>query len=157
IQFGSQDCGAVLDRSRKYRYLLWRQFARSGPTVCFIMLNPSTADHEQNDPTVSRCISFSKQWGFARMEVVNLFSYRVTDSRRLYEVKNIVGADNDKYILQSSQRANVTVVAWGNHGELDDRDQEVLDLLAVDDLQCFGLTKSGHPRHPLYLSASTQL
>ena len=66
--------GAVI--TGDYRYLLWREWDNSHKTVSFIMLNPSRADAQVNDPTITRCINFAKSWGYGRLEVVNLFAYR---------------------------------------------------------------------------------
>ncbi len=64
--------GAVIRGN--YRYLLWREWDSQGKTVSFIMLNPSRADAEVNDPTITRCINFAKLWVYGRLEVVNLFA-----------------------------------------------------------------------------------
>ena len=54
---------AVISACGKYRYVLTRQ-VRPGPKIAtFIMLNPSTADATQDDPTIRRCIGFARQWG----------------------------------------------------------------------------------------------
>ena len=85
--------GAVI--TDNYRYLLWREWnssstldsrynggnlrnALSRKTVSFIMLNPSRADAQINDPTITRCINFARSWGYGRLEVVNLFAYRTS-------------------------------------------------------------------------------
>ena len=57
------ETSAVLSPCRQYRYALWRKWA-DGPQVLFVMLNPSTADESVDDPTIRRCISFAKAWGF---------------------------------------------------------------------------------------------
>lgn len=64
--------GAVI--TGDYRYLLWREWDISNKTVSFIMLNPSRADAQINDPTITRCINFALSWGYGRLEVVNLFA-----------------------------------------------------------------------------------
>ena len=64
--------GAVI--TGNYRYLLWREWDSQSKTVSFIMLNPSRADAEINDPTITRCINFARSWGYGRLEIVNLFA-----------------------------------------------------------------------------------
>ena len=56
--------GAKFSKCRKYRYTLWRTWNVKKPKVMFLGLNPSTADEINNDPTVTRCINYSKLWGY---------------------------------------------------------------------------------------------
>lgn len=116
------------------------------------MLNPSTADEIDNDPTIARCVSFARRWGFGALEAVNVFAYRATDSSRLARSRDPVGPLNDEYILRSVNSSQQIVLAWGNHALLQDRHSQVLDLLPDEQqLYCFGTTKFGQPRHPLYV------
>lgn len=50
------------------------------------MLNPSTADAEIDDPTITRCIGFAKSWGFGGLMVGNLWAYRATDPKELKKI-----------------------------------------------------------------------
>ncbi len=157
ISKGTVESGAIFDKQEKYRYLLWRQWisdqsvARSA-TVLFIMLNPSTADEMKNDPTIARCAQLSKLWGFERAEIVNLFAFKATQPQVLKRASDPVGPDNDQFILDAAQRADCIIAAWGNHGTLLQRDEEVLRLIRERHrIWCFGKTKVGAPKHPLYL------
>ena len=150
--------GAIFDATDLYRYSLWRTWSIDYPRVAFIMLNPSIADAQHNDPTIRRCISFARAWGFGSLEVVNLFAYRTPDSRALSRVANPVGEDNDRFIVQAVWRARCVIIAWGAKGTLLNRDEVVLDLLAGQDrLYCLGRTKDGYPRHPLYVKGDASL
>ena len=137
-----------------YRWRLWRCWDSALPTVVFVMLNPSTADVIVNDPTVRRCLGFARMWGYGRLEVRNLFDLRATDPRALAQHPTPNSQHNDLAIQQIVQRADV-VAAWGNHGEHRGRGllvaREMLRPLAAH-LWHLGLTKTGHPKHPLYLS-----
>lgn len=142
----------------RYRYTLERQWNLSphdpnARRVLWVMLNPSTADEERNDPTITRCIVFSQRWGFDGLVVVNLFALRSTDPRELYRapVGSVVGEDNDQHIVSQRLRCQRIVAAWGAHGALLGRATKVLDLLAPDPVLCLGRTTLGHPRHPLYV------
>ena len=119
----------------------------------FVGLNPSTADETKDDNTVRRCIGFAKDWGFGSLVLVNLFAYRSTDPNALLLVADPVGAENDTYILAASRAVERVVVAWGTKGTLLGRDKRVASLLPHS--HCLGVTKSGHPKHPLYLAAKT--
>jgi hypothetical protein len=137
-----------------YRYRLWRTLSQGGARsrVLFVMLNPSTADAVTDDPTLRRCIGFATAWGFARLEVCNLFAYRSSDPRALRTARDPVGPRNDSVLRQAAQKAELTVVAWGTGGALRQRGAYVATtLLAGCALYCVGHTRAGHPRHPLYV------
>ena len=148
--------GAEFDGTGAYRYSLWREWDSLRPIVAFVMLNPSTADTAKDDPTIRRCASFARSWGFGSMEVVNLFAYRTSEPRRLLHAPEPVGPANDGYLLDAASRAHTLIVGWGVHGGLLDRGREVLGLLAGrSQLHCLGFTQAGQPRHPLYIRRET--
>jgi hypothetical protein len=138
-----------------YRYALGRTWA-PGPRVCWVMLNPSTADATHDDPTIRRCIGLSRAWGYGALVVVNLFALRATDPSDLYRAKDPTGLLNDEVILREAKAAARVVAAWGAHGGYLSRGAQVRDLLLLHGLSidCLGLTNAGHPRHPLYLPST---
>lgn len=146
-------CGA-------YRYTLARQWGNEPPAI-FVMLNPSTADAATDDPTIRRCVGFARRWHLDGIVVVNLFALRATDPRALRDHPDPVGPENDDRILAALEwyQSSPVVAAWGAHGGLYGRDRAMLGLIrdAVDRPLCLGTTRSGHPRHPLYLPADTVL
>lgn len=149
----SRGSGAWLDG--RYRYLLWRRWAEAD-SLLFIMLNPSTADAAQDDPTIRRCIGFARRWGFGGVEVVNLFAWRATLPRELAKARDPVGPHNDRAISLAVARSRAVIAAWGVHGALGDRDAQVAQLLAATRLRCLGLTRDGAPRHPLYVAGNVR-
>jgi hypothetical protein len=151
------DGSATFDSTSKYRYSLWREWDAGRSRITFIMLNPSTADATTNDPTIRRCISFAKKLGFGSLEVVNLFALRTPHPQNLKKAPDPIGDDNDEHLQQASQRSSCIVCAWGNWGNLHLRDQQVLQLLADANLRCFGMNRTGKPRHPLYLPENVEL
>lgn len=145
----------------RYRYLLsrdWRM-AHQAENVClFVMLNPSTGDALQDDPTLRRCIGFAQREGHTSLEVVNLFAWRSPNPKVLSEdwVRSI-GPENDGYIIRAAQRANCIIAAWGTNKTMG-RDNSVLRILRrYRDVLCLRTTKAGLPEHPLYLPDSTPL
>jgi hypothetical protein len=149
--------GATIDSTGQYRYKLWRVWDSEAPRVAFVMLNPSTANASVDDPTIRRCIGFAQTWGYGSLEVVNLFAYRATSPQILSAVVDPIGPDNEAYLLETRQKPEPIILAWGNQGTFLERNQTVLEqLVNLENVYCLGLTAGGHPRHPLYLKAHTK-
>ena len=147
--------GCMFSPCRRYRYSLWRDADGFGQGFCmFIGLNPSTADEFKNDPTIRRCIRFAKEWGYARLLMTNLFGFRATDPGDMRLEADPVGPDNDGVLLVSASKANLIVAAWGAEGAYRQRGQWA--IASLPPMMCLGLTKDGHPRHPLYCRAGLQ-
>ncbi len=147
--------GALMSACGKYRFSLWRSFPSmrgERGVVNFLMLNPSTADHEKDDPTIRRCIGYARAWGYGKLIITNIFALRSTDPRVLNTHEDPVGDDNDLHIVEEAQRSQMTVLAWGNHGQINGRGMKALQLLIhlPVTLSCLGKNKTGEPVHPLY-------
>jgi hypothetical protein len=150
--------GALFDFERRYRYTLWRSWAPNAARfVNFVMLNPSTADENVLDPTVTRCARFAHDWGYDGIYVTNIFALRATDPRELYQTASPIGVVNNEYLEKTASTCSLVIVAWGVHGAFMDRGAHVAELLAQYSLKCLGVTKDGQPRHPLYLRHDTVL
>jgi hypothetical protein len=155
---------AVISPDGRYRYLLTRRVSAARDTVTFIMLNPSTADATLDDPTIRRCIGFSRRWRCGVLQVVNLFAFRTSDPGCLKTVADPVGPENLRWILRSVDRAEhsrvrpIVVCAWGVHGRHRNQDLAILRLLKRRTIRlvALGRTKDGHPRHPLYAPYSSR-
>jgi len=145
---------AVYSDCLAYRYALTRTWDPAGKRVLFIMLNPSKATEVHNDPTVARCERRARALGFGAFQVTNIFAWRETDPHVMRRVADPIGPDNDQMIRAGTQWADMTIAAWGTHGAHLDRGAAVAALLhdAAIPLHILGLTKHGHPRHPLYVS-----
>ncbi len=141
---------------RVYRYRLERRVSPT-PTgcVCFILLNPSTADETQDDPTIRRCMGYCKAWGYSRLVVVNLFAYRSTDPRELHHAPDPYGPENGREIFLAAQAADLVVGGWGNHGRYWNSGRNIVEMLRHRKVavHALGLTKQGEPVHPLYQRA----
>ena len=145
--------GAEFSPCLKYRYRLWRHWGRTGVTLTWIMLNPSTADELVDDPTIKRCIGYSLNMGFSGCQILNIFAWRATDPNQLLLQADPVGPENDRYISEAAQAGGTIVCAWGNvHKQISDRAPAVLKILSGADLRCLKITAHGNPWHPLYLS-----
>lgn len=141
--------GAIFSKCKKYRYALWRRWDVDKPIVMFVMLNPSTADAETDDPTLRRCIGFAKDWGYGGVLKTNLFAYRATDYRKMLAAKDPVGKENIIWLKKAHRKSDLLVAAWGNHGQHLEQDQAIFRLFK--DWHYLKLNKSGVPAHPLYL------
>lgn len=148
---------AIISDCGLYRYNLSRNWGTGYGTALFIMLNPSTADAENDDPTIRRCIGFARRLGYAGLEVVNLFAFRATNPAMMKASTDPVGPDNRKHVIEAAERAGVIIAAWGANGKQNGQDDEVLGWLSNKPVSALGLTKDGIPRHPLYLRSDSEL
>ena len=147
---------AVISECGEYRYRLNRTWNDRLGILPFIMLNPSTADAETDDPTIRRCVSFAQREGYGSIVVVNLYGLRATSPAVLWQHPDPIGPGNDAYLKKISRVYGEAVCAWGNHAP-PRRVAHVASLLAGVKLRCFGLTRSHQPRHPLYLRTGQPL
>jgi hypothetical protein len=141
--------------ANEFRYRLSRRWG-DGPHILFIMMNPSTADLEVDDPTVAKCGRLARRWGYAGVTVGNTFAYRATVQSRLAEVPDPVGPDNDHHLLAMAREAAMTVFAYGTpkHRLLRSRGPDVVRMIRANGIEThvLRLSKDGIPYHPLYLS-----
>jgi hypothetical protein len=174
LPFIPKTAHAVLSDDRKYRYVLYRSLdgiawdAEYRPdgmrrlTVCFVMLNPSVADENVNDPTIEKLIKYGVAWGFQRLAVVNMYAVIETDSKELRrqlracsEPKgpwdgSLVGPLNDLYVNDVIRASTKVICGWGNEGAL--RAESLNSLLRAigHEYWCFKKNLNGTPVHPLY-------
>lgn len=153
ITLGNDLAGATFSPCMAYRYSLWRKVSDLPSSVAFIGLNPSTADHEVNDPTVTRCINYAKAWGAGRFYMLNLFAWRDTDPKLMKAAIEPIGIENNETLKTITWGCAIVVAAWGTHGKFKQRGDQVLNLLRDINLHCLKTTKAGCPQHPLYLKA----
>lgn len=150
----------------KYRYWLTRVWDEKLPRMMWVLLNPSIADDNADDPTVKKCMGFAKGLGYGSIEIVNLFAYIATDPQELMDIINsnkkvdyceepvgkkaAIGPDNDQYIKTAAERADLIIVGWGNNASRFKRCKDVMQLLSDKELKCIEVNKSGQPKHPLF-------
>lgn len=150
------ECGA-------YRYTLSRKWSTDFYPMVFVMMNPSTADAEVDDPTIRRCIGFAQREHLNAIMVVNLFAFRATSPKDMLAAADPIGPENDDLLasvfFNAAMRGAPIVAAWGVHGAHKKRDRAVLRIAQSQGakLQCLGVTKGGHPKHPLYLASDAAL
>ena len=149
---------AIYSDCERYRYALTRIWDDSGKRVMFVMLNPSKANEVANDPTVERCERRARALGYGAFRVTNIFAWRDTDPNSMRKAVRPIGPGNEQTLLEGANWAEDIIAAWGAHGEHRDQGFAIRDLLKKSGrpLYHLGLTKAGHPRHPLYISYGTQ-
>ena len=154
---GESGHGAVFSRCGRYRYLLWRDADAASRFLAIAMLNPSRADHLHNDATIGRCHGRARDMGGALL-VWNLFALREKSPAILKRRRGPVGRHNPDAIRLALKLAPRTIAAWGVHGAHRGQGAAVLRTCrdAGVTLECYGTTKDGHPRHPLYLKSETR-
>jgi hypothetical protein len=145
---------AVYSDCERYRYSLSRVWDAAGKRALFIMLNPSTATEVQNDPTVERCERRARTLGYGAFCVTNIFAWRDTDPKKMRAAADPVGPENDASILGFCDWADQIICGWGTHGAHLGRGPEVETVLRATGMPLYhlGLSKAGHPKHPLYIA-----
>ncbi len=143
---------ALYSECERYRYGLSRTWDAGAAPVLFVMLNPSTATELRNDPTIHRCETRARAMGAGGVMIANLFAWRATQPSELRAAEDPVGPDNAAVLEDWRARAGWTIAAWGVHGALAGAGQEA--ARRPGELWHLGLTKAGHPRHPLYVAYS---
>lgn len=149
-----------ISECQKYRYSLTRVWDESKPSILFVGLNPSTADADKDDPTIKKLIAYTKAWGYGGFEIVNLFAYRSSDPKNLYNKQAIaIGPGNTTYLKQAASSHVKTICMWGNQAK------EISETVTAIWTQyfrgkgayCFKINRDGSPAHPLYLPGSCKL
>ncbi|MDK3019890.1 DUF1643 domain-containing protein [Pseudodonghicola flavimaris] len=155
---GDAPSTAVYSDCETYRYSLTRVWDPAGRRLLFLMLNPSTATEVQNDPTIERCERRARALGFGGFRAANIFALRETDPRAMRRAADPVGPDNDAAILDGLDWADQVIAGWGTHGAHLGRGAAVEALLRGTGrtVHHLGLTREGHPRHPLYIAYARQ-
>lgn len=146
---------AVISDCQRYRY--WLERDRGERPLVFVMLNPSTADAEVDDPTIRRCRRFASDNGYTGIIVVNLYAFRSASPAVLFAADEPVGAENDAFLLKASKMGDVCL-AWGANAK-PSRVVSVMDIIRKSGNAplCLGKTKNDSPRHPLYVKADQML
>lgn len=149
---------ATYSDCERYRYDLTRVWDEAGHKIAFVMLNPSTATEVQNDPTVERCERRARTLGYGAFRVCNIFAWRDTDPFAMRKAPEPIGPANDAAISDACAWADTVVAAWGTHGAHLNRGPQVEVLMrgSGKPLYHLGLSKAGHPKHPLYIAYAQQ-
>ncbi len=167
MEFSPPLAGATISPCGLYRYVLWRKFKSSGPKHLWICLNPSVADAVQDDRSLSKMCAFSKREGAAEIFVCNPFAYRAQKPAAMRKAAesdvDVFGRDNIGYIIDCFNAADMCIVGWGNGGAFKDGGKKVMQVIELENekkkipIVCLGLTKQGHPRHPLFVAGNKPL
>jgi hypothetical protein len=153
-KIGRVEGRATFSKCLRYRYALSRTWDHKLPIITFIMLNPSTATEDVNDPTVERCQRRAHAMGFGTLQVGNIFAWRSTDPSQLYAIEDPIGPENDSHLALAAKRSQMVVCGWGSHGvRLGGRGAAVEALLwsAGVDPYALRVNADGSPMHPLYV------
>jgi len=156
---------ALFSGCGRYRHWLSREWggaAPGDPHMLWIGMNPSTARHDVNDPTIVREYGFTERLtGMRAYAKMNVADYRATDPKALVAPGVVARSPvNLPMIRERAADAAVVVMACGLLPRpLRHLFVETVEALRRDsrDLWCLGTTADGTPKHPLYLKASTPL
>lgn len=151
----------IFSSDRKYRYVLkhsWiDMFDTKEKAIVWIALNPSTADENKLDPTLTRIRNFSSDNGFNTFYMLNLFAYRATNPKDMLLQEDPIGIDNNYWINKICHENKIVVCSWGVLGNHLNRQNEVLNMINDCDLRYLELSKNNIPKHPLYLKSNSTL
>jgi len=152
--FTNENAGAIFSESKNYRYVLWRKWDETKPAVMFIGLNPSTANENEDDPTIRRVKRFAFDWGFGTVYMLNLFAYVTAYPEELKKCNDPIG-DNDNWLKEYAKKSDQIVFSWGSFSESKERAIKVIEMFPNS--KCLVKNRDGSPKHPLYISASIKL
>jgi hypothetical protein len=150
---------AGISADKLYRWWLFRCWAANLPLIIWIMMNPSTADHNKNDPTILKVIRYSTRWGFGAVLVLNIYAFRASKPENMPEDLHArIGVRNNwwiKLIFRYAARRKIPVIcAWGvKHQERG----KVIRYFAKAyklKLKCLEMGLNGEPKHPRWLAES---
>lgn len=142
---------AELSEDKRYRYKLTRIWDKSKKMVCFVGLNPSTADEAENDPTVWKLVRSADSWGYGGIVIVNLFAVRTPSPQQMLREEEPIGVKNDETLRAAADNAayDKVIAVWGDDGGHKNRGSEVKKLFRQ--LWMLEVSQSGNPRHPRFL------
>jgi hypothetical protein len=152
--------GAEISECGRYRYVLWRRWDKAKPRLGFIMLNPSTADANVDDATIRVCMGRARRMGYGGIRVTNLFAFRTKSPEEMKAAADPFGDAHGRREFWLSQVQDsefggikpIVIAAWGDDGAYRDAERKALTVICYDmghRLYHLGLTKAGHPKHPL--------
>lgn len=164
---GDIERSAVISPCGTYRYRLDRKFTTMEGLypqrqIVFFMLNPSTADGIEDDPTIRRCMGFAQAWGYSHLTVLNLFAYRATDPKNLPWLTHVaVGPEWEKHTNEVLKNSSRVICGWGANvanqsGWMTWQEKVIATIKAHLQPEALGITKQGYPRHPLYMKADSE-
>lgn len=152
---------AYLTPDEQHRLWLARVWGRGACYVAILGHNPSAARPDMDDPTIRRDIGFAQRWGFDGLFKINCMTYRATNPKNLLQPNLILTHhDNVDVLRKVGGRCSKVVLAYGAmHPSLHNYADEAVTILreVKNQLWCFGRTKNGDPKHPLYLKNETSL
>ena len=146
----------VIDNNR---VLLTRDLRAPGESIrplLWVGLNPSTADASTDDPTTRRIISFTKKFGYNFVVLINLSTICSPCPKRLREHNRLNVIEPAPLCEALARVIDSVVFCWGNVPPKLTESKCSIERLGIN-AYCLGKTRQGNPRHPLYLSRSTEL
>lgn len=151
--------GAIFDRSRTYRYVLWRAWKKNPKMLMFIGLNPSTANENKNDNTITKLVKITQNNGYDGFWMLNLFALISTDPNNLLnQCISTIGSKNDQFLRRYALRSEKVVFCWGSFSQayeplgdfLSDSRADQVAKMFPGERYCLQHNSTGRPKHPLY-------
>jgi len=157
---------ARLSACGTYRWTLTRSWDRELPVLLVVMFNPSDADHDVDDPTITLTCQIAAHNGYGGIVVVNLIPLRSPQPAAAAEMTRWDQhgpdwhardrlQDNLAVIQQEAGRAGAVLVACGALADrCADWFHQVLEEIECGlpdgtKVLCLGESAGGYPKHPL--------
>ncbi len=121
-------------------------------------VNPSTATPWKDDPTIRKVRNIIKESNYDGWVMVNLYPQVTSEPDNLPKVMDADITEKNMQIISEIIEKNYIAAAWAAWGNLIDKRPYLGEILCQleEYVQCEwyyrgSLTRSGNPRHPLYL------
>lgn len=148
-----EEYNAILSKNGKHRFALWRIWDKELPKIAFIGLNPSTANHLKDDPTIKRVRRFAKDWGYGGFYMLNLFT-KVTPNPDDLLIEPNIKMTSNYYLSHYASLSNEICFCWGAFKQAQKRAKEIIEMFP--DATTLGYNNNGSPKHPLFVRADTK-
>lgn len=140
--------GADFSNDGLYRYKLWRIWDDSKPKAMVIGLNPSNANADKDDPTISILKRMLSILGYGGFYMMNCFAY-ITSKPELLKHDPVADGFNNHLLTVTAGICDDIIFAYGGFKVIKKmgRDKELMEMFPT--AKCFAKSKDGSPIHPL--------
>lgn len=145
----TEDRGALFSRCNLYRYRLWRIWEPKAHIAMCVGLNPSTANWQEDDPTIRKLRDIFQYHGYGGFYMTNLYALVSSKPDKLFSIDD-PQKGNDEHLAEVMKFTGDLFACWGSFKSIDYRAKKVLEMANRKKVMCFGKSKLGIPIHPAF-------